>query len=56
MLETAFKDDFSVELLSTPEVPGTGAPRHVSRFTLKVEFVFDEYISAVKSETELKVR
>lgn len=25
VLETAFKDDFAVELLSTPEVPGTGS-------------------------------
>lgn len=25
VLETAFKDDFAVELLSTPDVPGTGS-------------------------------
>lgn len=26
VLVTAFKDDFAVELLDTPEVPGTGSP------------------------------
>lgn len=25
VLETAFKDDFAVELLDTPDVPGTGS-------------------------------
>lgn len=25
VLEMAFKDDFAVELLSTPQVPGTGS-------------------------------
>lgn len=34
VLETAFKDDFAVELLSAPEVPGRGAALCVSRFTL----------------------
>lgn len=29
VLESAFKDDFTVELLNTPEVPGRGAPPYV---------------------------
>lgn len=34
VLETAFKEDFTVELLSTPEVPGRPAPLNVFRFKL----------------------
>lgn len=50
VLETAFKDDFAVELLSTPEVPGIGASLCVSKFTLTshqtlVDFTFGHYIT-----------
>lgn len=36
VLETAFKDDFTVELLSTPEVPGRRDSVYVSKLTLNI--------------------
>lgn len=45
VLETAFKDDFTVELLSTPEVPGTRHSVYVSKsipniLKIAVELIF----------------
>lgn len=39
VLEMAFKDDYSVELLTTPEVPGREREREILRFFLNMNYL-----------------